>query len=100
VPVLPDKDIFRLEIAVYDTEHVQVLQCQEDFRYVESSPRFCPTRWKSGIWKSFDALLGAVILNISHLRRTSGSLNQTRLLLLKGRRLWCIRCKFVGALLL
>jgi hypothetical protein len=37
VPVLPDKDIFRLEIAVYDTEHAQVLQCQEDFRYVESA---------------------------------------------------------------
>jgi hypothetical protein len=63
-------------------------------------PRLCLTRWKSGVWKSFDALPGAVILNVFHLRNTSGSLNQTKLQLLKGRRPWCTRCKFVGFLLI
>jgi hypothetical protein len=45
-------------------------------------------------------LPGVVILNVSHLRKTSRSLNQNKLLLLKGRRPWCTQCKFVGSLLI
>jgi hypothetical protein len=35
VPILPNKDVLRLQITVYNPKHMQVLQCEENFGYIE-----------------------------------------------------------------